>query len=123
MGGQQAAKTLLDLQLAQLKRQGKEPDDKELSALFDNIKAGYDEALDIRYAAARLWIDEIILPLETRGKYTRLWKSAPTKIIEKRLKWGLSSVVQRSSKRITRQALTIHPRRLMRFNKAKALLR
>ena len=47
MGGQQAAKTLLDLQTAQLKRQGIEQD---------------DEALNIRYAARRLWIDEIVLP-------------------------------------------------------------
>lgn len=67
MGGAQAAKTILDIQLAQLRRQGKEPDDEELRALYDTVKAGYDEALDIRYAAARLWVDDIILPQETRA--------------------------------------------------------
>ena len=68
MGGQQAAKTILDIQAAQLKRTGKEPDDEELAALYDQIRADYDAALDIRYAAARLWVDEIILPLETRDR-------------------------------------------------------
>ncbi len=68
MGGQQAAKTIMDIQLAQLKRQGKEPDDKELEALFNEISADYEEALDIRYGAARLWLDEIILPSETRER-------------------------------------------------------
>ena len=71
MGGQQAAKTILDIQAAQLKRAGKEPDDEELAALYEQIRADYDAALDIRYAAARLWVDEIILPLETRGRLIR----------------------------------------------------
>lgn len=71
MGGQQAAKTILDIQAAQLKRAGKKPDDEELQALYEQIKADYDEALDIKYAAARLWVDEIILPLETRDRLIR----------------------------------------------------
>ena len=71
MGGQQAAKTILDIQAAQLKRAGQEPDDEELAALYEQIRAGYDAALDIRYAAARLWVDEIILPLETRDRLIR----------------------------------------------------
>ena len=68
MGGQQAAKTILDIQLAQLKRKGVEPDEEEMKALYDKVKAGYDKALDIKYAAARLWVDEVILPLETRER-------------------------------------------------------
>ncbi len=68
MGGQQAAKTILDIQLAQLKRKGASPNNDDLQALYDKVKSGYDEALDIRYAAARLWLDEIILPLETRER-------------------------------------------------------
>ena len=71
MGGQQAAKTLLDLQTAQLKRQGIEPDDEALQELYQEIKEGYDEALDIRYAAGRLWIDEIVLPGELRYRLIR----------------------------------------------------
>ncbi len=71
MGGQQAAQTILDIQMAQLKRSGKKPNDEELTALYQKIKSDYDEALDIRYAAARLWVDEIILPLETRERLIR----------------------------------------------------
>lgn len=71
MGGQQAAKTILDIQAAQLKRKGIEPDDDTLAELYERIKAGYDEALDIRYAGARLWIDEIVLPTELRQRLIR----------------------------------------------------
>lgn len=71
MGGEQAAKTILDIQLAQLKRKGITPDDEELNALYAKIKANYDAALDIRYGAARLWVDEIILPQETRARLVR----------------------------------------------------
>lgn len=71
MGGQQAAKTILDIQAAQLKRAGKKPDDETVQALYEKIKADYDEALDIKYAAARLWVDEVILPLETRERLIR----------------------------------------------------
>ena len=71
MGGQQAAKTILDIQAAQLKRSGEEPDDEEIAALYEQIRGDYERALDIRYAAARLWVDEVILPLETRDRLIR----------------------------------------------------
>ena len=66
MGGNQAAGTLLDIQVQALKRTGKEPDADELSALRDRVKASYDEQTDIRYAAARLWVDAIVPPAKTR---------------------------------------------------------
>ena len=66
MGGNQAASTLLDVQVQALKRTGKEPDAEELAALRDKVKASYEETADIRYAAARLWVDAIIRPEETR---------------------------------------------------------
>jgi acetyl-CoA carboxylase carboxyltransferase component len=67
MGGDQAASTLLDVQVQALKRQGKEPDADELAALHDKVKASYDEQTDIRYAAARLWVDAIVQPEDTRA--------------------------------------------------------
>jgi acetyl-CoA carboxylase carboxyltransferase component len=67
MGGDQAAGTLLDIQLQALKRQGKEPDAAELAELRDRVKASYDEQTDVRYAAARLWVDAIIRPEDTRS--------------------------------------------------------
>jgi 3-methylcrotonyl-CoA carboxylase beta subunit len=66
MGGDQAANTLLDIQLTALKRTGTEPDAVELAELRDRVKASYEEKTDIRYGAARLWVDKIIRPEETR---------------------------------------------------------
>jgi acetyl-CoA carboxylase carboxyltransferase component len=66
MGGEQAAGTLLEVQMAALKRAGKVPEADELAALRDQVKASYEEQTDIRYAAARLWVDKIIRPAETR---------------------------------------------------------
>jgi acetyl-CoA carboxylase carboxyltransferase component len=66
MGGDQAAGTLLDIQITALKRAGKTPDAEELAQLRDKVKASYDEQTDVRYAAARLWVDAIIRPAETR---------------------------------------------------------
>lgn len=68
MGGEQAAKTILDIQAAQRKRRGETLDDEALTELYNEVKAQYDKALDIRYAAARLWIDEIITPEELRPR-------------------------------------------------------
>jgi acetyl-CoA carboxylase carboxyltransferase component len=66
MGGDQAASTLLDIQVQALKRAGHEPDADELDQLRQKVKASYDEKQDIRYAAARLWVDAIIPPETTR---------------------------------------------------------
>ncbi len=71
MSGNAAAKTLLDIQVAQLERQGHTPDEEELKKLYDEVKAHYDQSLDPRYAAARLWVDEVIHPLETRQRLIR----------------------------------------------------
>ena len=67
MGGDQAANTLLDIQVSALKRAGKSPDAAELAELRDRVKASYDEKTDVRYAAARLWVDRIVRPHETRS--------------------------------------------------------
>jgi acetyl-CoA carboxylase carboxyltransferase component len=67
MGGDQAASTLLDITVTALKRSGHEPDAAELAELRDRVKASYDEKMDVRYAAARLWVDAIIPPDQTRG--------------------------------------------------------
>ena len=67
MGGAQAASTLLDVQVQALKRAGKEPDAAELAELRDKVTASYAEQTDIRYAAARLWVDAIVRPEDTRA--------------------------------------------------------
>jgi len=66
MGGQQAASTLLDITISALKRQGHEPDAAELAELKKKVQSSYEEQTDVRYAAARLWVDRIVRPEETR---------------------------------------------------------
>jgi acetyl-CoA carboxylase carboxyltransferase component len=76
MGGDQAASTLLDVQVQALKRQGKEPDAEELATLRDKVKASYEEQTDVRYAAARLWVDAIVQPEDTRETLLKLLRYA-----------------------------------------------
>jgi acetyl-CoA carboxylase carboxyltransferase component len=66
MGGEQAAKTLLQIQVAAMKAKGKEVSSEEEKKLLDEIKGKYEEQTTAYYAAARLWVDGIIDPLETR---------------------------------------------------------
>lgn len=66
MGGEQAAKTLLQIQVATLKAKGKEISPEEEKKLLDEIKARYEAQTSPYYAAARLWTDEIIDPVRTR---------------------------------------------------------
>lgn len=66
MGGGAAAKTLLQLEVAKLKKAGHEPDKDELKQLEAEISGNYDHQMDIRYAAARGWVDAIIDPADTR---------------------------------------------------------
>jgi 3-methylcrotonyl-CoA carboxylase beta subunit len=66
MGASQAARTMLGVNLATLKRQGKKVDDAELAAMADELRDRYDRETDIRHAAARLWVDAVIDPARTR---------------------------------------------------------
>jgi acetyl-CoA carboxylase carboxyltransferase component len=66
MGGTQAAKVLTQIQVASLKRSGEDPDDVAEKELFEQIKGRYDAQTSPYYAAARLWVDAIIDPKETR---------------------------------------------------------
>jgi len=66
MGGEQAAKTLLQIQVSALKSKGKEIDPVHEKQLLDEIKGRYDRQTTPYYAAARLWVDGIIDPVDTR---------------------------------------------------------
>lgn len=66
MGGEQAAKVLTQIQVASLKKQGQAPDPESERALFAETKARYDRQTTPYYAAARLWVDAIIDPADTR---------------------------------------------------------
>lgn len=66
MGGAQAAKVLLQIETAAKKAKGQEISKEEEEALFQKIKSRYDEQTTPYYAAARLWLDAVIDPTETR---------------------------------------------------------
>jgi acetyl-CoA carboxylase carboxyltransferase component len=68
MGGSQAASTMLDIKIRQMERKGEKLSDEEKSELLNSIKKNYSGQMDPKYGAARLWIDEIILPQETRER-------------------------------------------------------
>lgn len=71
MGSKQAASTLLDVNIAALKRAGKTPDAAELEELRARVTEAYETSTEIRYAASRLWVDGIIEPSETRDVLIR----------------------------------------------------
>jgi acetyl-CoA carboxylase carboxyltransferase component len=66
MSGAAAAKVLLQLEIAGLKKKGHAPDQAELEDLERRITESYDRQEDIRYGAARGWVDAIIPPADTR---------------------------------------------------------
>ena len=67
MGAKQAAATLLDISISAMKREGRTPDVDELEELKARTEAQYTDQTDIRYAAARGWVDAVIEPAETRA--------------------------------------------------------
>jgi len=67
MSGASAAGTLVEIKIKQLERGGKKLSEEDKKKLYDEVKATYDEQVDPRYGAARLWIDKIIDPKETRA--------------------------------------------------------
>lgn len=66
MGGEQAAKVLMQMRMASLKAKGQEITPEAEKAEFDKIKKKYDDQTTPYYAASRLWVDAIINPLDTR---------------------------------------------------------
>ena len=66
MSGASAASTLVEIKIRQLERGGKKLTEEEKKEVINSIQASYDEQTDIRYAAARLWVDAIIDPAKTR---------------------------------------------------------
>jgi 3-methylcrotonyl-CoA carboxylase beta subunit len=67
MSGGSAANTLVEIKIRQLERDGKKLSEEEKQELLASIKATYEAQTDCRYAAARLWVDAIIDPAETRS--------------------------------------------------------
>jgi 3-methylcrotonyl-CoA carboxylase beta subunit len=76
MSGDSAAGTLVEIKLKQLERSGKKLSEEEKKELYESVKQTYDEQSDPRYGAARLWIDRIIDPVETREAIAQALEAA-----------------------------------------------
>ena len=92
MGGTQAAKVLAQIEASSLKAKGEVIDEKKEKELFDKIKARYDAQVSPYYAAARLWTDAIIDPLETRNWIAMGIEAANHAPIEKQFNLGVIQV-------------------------------
>lgn len=92
MGGKQAASTLLDINVAALKRAGQTPDQDDLEALREKVTDAYETTTDIRYGAARGWVDGIIKPNETRTVVIRCLELATRHADEEPFRTGVLQV-------------------------------
>jgi len=70
MGGDAAAGTLVEIKVKQLEREGRKLNEKEKKELYETTRATYEHQADPRYGAARLWVDAIIDPAQTREAIT-----------------------------------------------------
>ncbi|MGA3212982.1 MAG: acyl-CoA carboxylase subunit beta [Terriglobales bacterium] len=76
MSGDAAAGTLAEIKIKQVERSGKKLDEAEQRELYKAVKSAYDEQTNPRYGAARLWVDRIIDPAETRDALVTALKAA-----------------------------------------------
>jgi 3-methylcrotonyl-CoA carboxylase beta subunit len=76
MGADQAANTLLDISINAIRRAGHEPDAEEFADLRRTIEGSYHEQTDVRYGAARLWVDRVIDPIDSRTALLTALKAA-----------------------------------------------
>ena len=92
MSGNSAAKVLLQIETASLKKQGEEITEKQEDELFNKIKSRYDQQISPYYAASRLWTDAIIDPLETRTWISMGIEAANNSPIDKQFNMGILQV-------------------------------
>ncbi len=92
MGGEQASKTMLQIQVAGMKAGGREVSAAEEKKLLDSIQSSYEKQTSVYYAAARLWVDGIIDPTSTRHVISEGIKAADNKQIAETMKTGVIQV-------------------------------
>ena len=89
MSGASASKVLLQIEEARLKKQGKTIDKKTEENLLSDIQRRYNEQISPYYAAARLWVDAVIDPLETRKWISEGIQTANHKPVEENFNPGI----------------------------------
>ncbi|MGI8599875.1 MAG: acyl-CoA carboxylase subunit beta [Chitinophagaceae bacterium] len=92
MGGEQAAKTLLQIQVASMKAKGEVVSPEDESKLLNEIKDRYEKQTSPYYAAARLWVDAIIDPVETRTIISEAIQAANHNPVMQTLQTGVFQV-------------------------------
>ena len=92
MSGNSAAKVLLQIETASLKKQGKTITKEKEDEMFKKIKDRYDEQVSPYYAASRLWTDAVINPLDTRKWISHGIEAANHAPIEKKFNLGVLQV-------------------------------
>ena len=92
MSGNSAAKVLLQIETASLKKRGEQITPEKEAELFDKIKSRYDKQISPYYAAARIWTDAIINPLDTRTWISMGIEAANHAPIEKKFNMGILQV-------------------------------
>lgn len=92
MGGAQAAKVLLQIETATLKKQGQKITKEKENEILNTITERYKKQISPYYAAARLWTDAIIDPLETRHWISMGIQAANQSPIEKKFNLGVIQV-------------------------------
>ena len=92
MSGNSAAKVLLQIETASLKKKGEEITPQKEAELFDKIKSKYDQQISPYYAASRIWTDAVINPLDTRTWISMGIEAANNAPIEKKFNLGVIQV-------------------------------
>lgn len=92
MSGASAAKTLLQIKIASMKKKGEEVSEEKQAELMNEITKSYEKQTDVRYAASRLWVDGIIHPVETRGRISNALTCANLNPVIEEYKTGVIQV-------------------------------
>ena len=92
MSGNSAAKVLLQIETASLKKRGEKITDEKEAELYDQIKSRYDQQISPYYSAARIWTDAVINPLETRDWISMGIEDANNAPIDKKFNMGVLQV-------------------------------
>ncbi|NRR93237.1 acyl-CoA carboxylase subunit beta [Winogradskyella undariae] len=92
MSGNSAAKVLLQIETASLKKKGEKITKEKEDELFNKIKSRYDDQVSPYYAASRIWTDGVIDPLDTRTWISMGIEAANHAPIEKPFNMGVLQV-------------------------------
>jgi acetyl-CoA carboxylase carboxyltransferase component len=76
MSGESAAGTLVEIKIKQMEREGRKLTEEDKKQLYESVKQTYDQQMDPRYGAARLWLDKIIDPMDTRDAIIQALEAA-----------------------------------------------